>query len=326
MFSGVVFVVNHGCDDDSDEENVMDLVAHQRRLRKEVDPLELPEKTFILNFRVSKALFLELDGLIADSIAPKHNRGLSPRVKLAATLRFLAQGSYQQSVANDFAVPIGQSTFLKVLEQTLNVLESKLAHLISLEMTEDEKSEARRYFFEKMGIPGVVMCVDGSHIKIIPPHEDPVLYYNRKGFYSLNALMICDHSKKIRYVNARFSGSNHDSFIFNNSTCMGFFEDKWRNGERMFKLLGDSAYASKPWLIKPFRNPDPDTPESSFNLKHSRGRSIIEQTFGSLKNRFRCILGARQLHYAPPKCVKIVNVCCALHNLCIRAGLPEIED
>jgi len=57
-------------------------------------------------------------------------------------------------------------------------------------MSNEEQQEARRYFLSRSGIPGVVMCVDGTHIKIIAPTHDRDQHYNRKGFYSLNALMV----------------------------------------------------------------------------------------------------------------------------------------
>lgn len=34
--------------------------------------------------------------------------------------------------------------------------------------------------------PYVVGCVDGTHLKILQPKLDPISYYNRKGFHSIN--------------------------------------------------------------------------------------------------------------------------------------------
>ena len=79
----------------------------------------------------------------------------------------------------------------------------------------------------------------------------------------------------------------------------------------------DANYPAEPWLLKPHRAPQVGSPESDFNMRHSSARGIIERTIEVLKNRFRCILGARQLHYTPSKSAKIVNVCCALHNICL---------
>ncbi|XP_035895720.1 putative nuclease HARBI1 [Anopheles stephensi] len=196
---------------------------------------------------------------------------------------------------------IGQSTFSETLDQTLSALERELAYAIDINMTEDEKSDARQYFYAKLPVPGVVACIDGTHIRIVAPRDDPIHYNNRKGFYSLNVLMICDHRQKIRFVDARFSGSDHDSYIFNSSPISSFLEEKWRSGDQMFKILGDSAYPSQPWLIKPHRNAESNTTEALFNEQHAKARAIVERTFGVLKGRFRCINGERQLHYAPNK-------------------------
>lgn len=146
--------------------------------------------SFRKNFRISKRLFVQIRDKIAPSITPNHPRGLSASEKLAATLKFLAQGTYQLGVGNDFTVPMAQSTFSETLNQTLRALEQHLKPYITLEMNEREKQEARRFFYDKSGIPGITMAVDGTHIRIVAPKENPVMYYNRKGFYSLNALMV----------------------------------------------------------------------------------------------------------------------------------------
>uniref|UniRef100_A0A182NGJ2 DDE Tnp4 domain-containing protein n=1 Tax=Anopheles dirus TaxID=7168 RepID=A0A182NGJ2_9DIPT len=202
---------------------------------------------------------MEILDKISSFIAPKHNRGLSAEQKLAATLKFLAQGSYQQGVGNDFTVPMAQSTFSEMFDETLRILERELKQYITLEMTEEEKAEARRFFYSKSSIPGAVMAVDGTHIRMVAPHENPVLYFNRKGFYSLNALLICDHKNMIRYVNARYSGSNHDAFIFESSPA------------------SDSAYPNKPWLLKPLASSQPQSVEAEYNVNHAKGRVIIEK-------------------------------------------------
>lgn len=72
--------------------------------------------------------------------------------------------------------------------------------------------------------------------------------------------------------------------------------------------------------------PAPGTPEFRFNERMRQIRVLIERTFGELKNRFRCLLKDRVLHYAPVTVGKIVTACAVLHNICIENNVPLILD
>lgn len=69
-------------------------------------------------------------------------------------------------------------------------------------------------------------------------------------------------------------------------------------------------------MMTPYRSPT-TIAGKNFNGKHCKLRNIVERCFGVLKNRFRCIIGSRGLHYTPAKVTQIINACCALHNICI---------
>lgn len=83
-------------------------------------------------------------------------------------------------------------------------------------------------------------------------------------------------------------------------------------------FIGDSGYALQPFLMTPFRALEEGSPQSRYNHQHAKGRNIVERTIGLLKNRFRCILGARELHYTPEKATQITNICVALHSICVH--------
>ncbi|XP_036322446.1 putative nuclease HARBI1 [Rhagoletis pomonella] len=197
-------------------------------------------------------------------------------------------------------------------------------------MTEEENKRAKMWFYRRTQFPGVIMCVDGTHIKILPPADEPYLYYIRKGYYSLNAMVICDNKMQIRCVDARFPGSSHDSHVWNVSTAKTYFEERYRQGDKTTWILCDAEYPLQPWLITPFCCPVAGSRESAFNKTHSKARNIVKRVIGILKNRFRCLLSARQLHYSPQKVVQIINVVCALHNMCIHYNVedntPDIMD
>lgn len=49
---------------------------------------------------------------------------------------------------------------------------------------ERDKAASEQYFSEN-GFPGAFGAIDGCHIKIDKPENDPESYMNRKGFYSI---------------------------------------------------------------------------------------------------------------------------------------------
>lgn len=108
-------------------------------------------------------------------------------MKLATTMRILAEGSYQKGAGNDFNISLSQSSVSKVFKECIDVMYDELCHRwIYFEMDENEKDEIKDYFYRKTGFPG-----DGTNIKILPPPiEERFKYYNRKGFYSLNATVV----------------------------------------------------------------------------------------------------------------------------------------
>ena len=76
-------------------------------------------------------------------------------------------------------------------------------------------------------------------------------------------------------------------------------------------LLGDPAYPLTSWLMKPF----PHTTHLSrqqrkFNQQLSRARVVVENAFGRLKGRWRCLLKKNKLNMP-----KIVSCCIVLHNI-----------
>ncbi|XP_036334306.1 putative nuclease HARBI1 isoform X1 [Rhagoletis pomonella] len=328
-----MFFISDTSSSSSDETNKNELKMQRKVIRQKSDIFNLTDHKFESYFRLNKTAFKYVLG----KIRPKMKVGIrstsvSNTIKLAATLGFLAQGSYQLNVGNNFNLGLSQPTVCSILSETLTVLEDIVCPLwIKFNMTNDEKVIIKREFLEKTGFPGVIGCVAGTHIKILAPKkQDQPLYCNRKGFFSLNAMVICDHKMRIRYLDARHAGSASDSLIWNVSDARSMLRDRCEAGERNCWLLGDAGYPLEPYLMAPYRSAAEGSLEAVFNKKHAKARNIVGQTIGVLKNRFRCLLGNRPLHYKPAKATKIANVCAALHNICIEFGsdiaMEEISD
>ncbi|XP_062556580.1 putative nuclease HARBI1 [Armigeres subalbatus] len=223
-------------DDESDsgEDDSGPYRLERRRLRDISNPLDLPHDSFMEYFRVSKELFRYLLYFVEDKLGGVKSTSVPATLKLSAALRFFAEGSYQNGVGNDMFAGMAQPTLSKILTSVIDVFEAELCPtVIQFPVSDEEKSEIKRGFYERTGFPGVIGCVDGTHVKIFKPMKDiQHLYYNRKGFHSLNVMIVCDHQQIIRYVNANSPGANHDSFIWNNDPLDGVLHQKYLNGER----------------------------------------------------------------------------------------------
>ncbi|KAI5637545.1 DDE superfamily endonuclease domain-containing protein [Phthorimaea operculella] len=116
--------------------------------------------------------------------------------------------------------------------------------------------KANLQFQDMYGIPHTLGAVDGTHISIHkPPINHPTapgsLFYNRKGYYSINCQMICDAKSRITSVNPNFPGSTHDAAIWQSSNVHQYLKDQYVDHRPMEWLLGDKGYPLLPWLMTP---------------------------------------------------------------------------
>lgn len=143
---------------------------------------------FISVYRVNKEAFRHILNLIGQQLG---GSSVPPQVQLAAALRFLAVGSFQAVIGRDIEVSLARTTVCKILWRVLNAIEDIICpNWITLDMSQQEVAKSKAHFFSNFGIPGVVGCIDGTHIPIIKPTKDCSLFLNRKGFFSINAMIV----------------------------------------------------------------------------------------------------------------------------------------
>ena len=119
------------------------------------------------------------------------NHALSTTVQVLVALRFFASGSFLQVIGDTLG--LSKSSVSRIIGQVSLALAQKQRNFIKWPSTEEEILQNKRGFFTKGGFPGVIGCVDGTHIKIQAPHENKNDFVNRKGFHSINEQAICNH-------------------------------------------------------------------------------------------------------------------------------------
>lgn len=93
-----------------------------------------------------------------------------------------------------------------------------------------------------------------------------------------------------------------------------------------FYFTGDSGYAQREYMMTPIVDAPEGSPEYYYTKMHCSARNTVERTIGVLKNRWRCLLRHRVLHYHPDVAGKIINACCVLHNMCINRVGVDLEE
>lgn len=253
-----------------------------------------------------------------------HSNAITPELKIFTALYFFATGSYQSTVGKSLNLPMSQQSVSGCVEEVSTLIVTHLINdWVKFPRTIPEKRQIKNIFMEKTIFPGVIGCIDCTHIAILAPREEEHNYVNRKGYHSKNVQLICDYNLKILAVNARHAGASHDAAIWQNSIIHEELSQLYRIGDRGSWLLGDSGYPQQPWLMTPILRATPGSPEETYNQRHCSTRNCIERCNGVLKGRFRCLLGERVLRYSPEKVRTIVNACVVLHNMCTDARLPE---
>ena len=89
-------------------------------------------------------------------------------------------------------------------------------------------------------------------------------------------------------------------------------------------LIGDSGYPLIPCLIVPNRRlGNLPIVEALLNKKPSRGRGVVENAFGILKQTFQKLLGKSELHVSILLDVKLA--CALLHNVLLGQSHEDVD-
>lgn len=277
------------------------------------------------NLRMSHDTFK----IICDQLRPyiqRHDtifrKAVSVEARVAVTIWRLASNVEYRTIAGLFG--LGRSTVCEIVLDTCEMIAKYLMPKYVRIPQGDSLQEVVRGFEDRWGFPQTVGAIDGSHIPILKPIKSASDYYNRKGYYSILMQAVVDFRGIFIDVNIGWPGKVHDARVFVNSS----FYQKVQNGTLLpnwshqingvavpLLILGDPAYPLLPWLMKPYIETVHSTnKQRNFNYRQSRARMVVENAFGRLKGRWRCLL--KRIDSNLDNVPNIISSCVVLHNIC----------
>jgi hypothetical protein len=220
-------------------EDVMDLQHYSRTYKDHLDPFtSMNHQEFRYRFRLNKETVREVISQVKHHLQPTCEKycNVTPELAVLITLRFYAGATFQTICGDIFSV--SQSSVSRAIEHVTDALMTLRETVVKFP---PDRALIKQKFFDIAHFPGVIGCIDGTHIPLCKPRNnpDPEIFRCRKGYFSLNVQVVAGPENKFYDVVARWPGSTHDSRIFGNS----YLCTKLANGEFDNDLiLADGGY------------------------------------------------------------------------------------
>ena len=288
---------------------------------------KLTEWEFKRTFRLSRTVFNEVHGRIehrlqCNETQRKNASGgtvVDTRIKLMIALRYLAGGSYLD-LRLLFEVPT--PSLYRIVRKVVDAVNDEYFNEDLVFPTSNVALLAQiQAGFDAMTgnvMTGCVGAIDGIVIRIQGPSfaesdGNPRQYYNRKGFFGLVCLAVCDSRKKFTSMSMKCPGSTNDNIAWRLSD-LGKRAIEGKFAADQF-LVGDEAFPCTESMLSPFPGRQLSVMMDAFNFWQSHLRIKIECAFGELIGRWgifwRALRGALSRH------ARIVAACMILHNRCV---------
>ena len=274
------------------------------------------EPAFRDTARMSKATFKLLKAFMVEHAGLRDSRKVSANEKLLMLIHVLKGNSNRATKALFQHSGSTVSTALRILlDQFMSVQEHFFREPLATDPVSTRIGRDRKYFSYFRNCIG---AEDGSHISASVPPRLQDVFRNRKGLLSQNVYVMCDFRLLFTNVHAGWEGSAHDMRVKNDAVAKGA---AMHNGKYR---LGDAGISLSPHCLTPYRGVRYHLKETAraglrprnfkelFNLRHASLRNAVERILGVLKKRFNIL--TKMPSFSIEKQVKIVMVCCMLHN------------
>ena len=296
---------------------------------------EFTESDWMENFRMGRHTFMYVCNQLRPYIKRKSTilrEPISVEKRVAVTIWRLATNVEYRTIGHLFG--ISRASVCCIVQEVCK----EIVHVLMPKYIKwpkgDEIQDIVDVFEHKWGYPQCGGAIDGSHIPIIAPQQFHTDFFNRKGWHSIILQGVVDGKYRFMDITVGWPGSVHDARVFTNSDIYHMGQDdglfssigKMLDGiEIPVHIIGDPAYPLLKWLMKAYSDTGRLTVEQlTFNYRLSRARNVIENAFGRLKGRWRCLLKRNDCSL---ELVKVqVSACCTLHNICEVHGVGYRDE
>jgi hypothetical protein len=272
---------------------------------------------FKRHFRMNRDTFNKLSALLYVPVKATGRKGVPKDKLLAIFLYRMATLETCRELGVVFGV--SDSTVVRATEVITKAIVVALATRIRFPSTPEVPHIASALYKRRVeagyrAIPGAFAAIDGTYIKIPKPRGDPVSFFNRKSYYSINMQAVVIHDLRFIDVHIGAPGSTHDARMFRQSD---FSVNAPRLIPRGYYVLADSGYSDAvPYILTPFdQHNNRNHAEKRFNSVLSSTRVMVERAFGLLKGRWARLTKMNlELQMIP----KTVLAMCMVHNFLIE--------
>jgi hypothetical protein len=260
-----------------------------------------------------------------------YRKAVPVEVRVCVCLYKLAHGANILTYSEYFA--IGRSTVGMCIREVVAAINLVYHGMISWPCGIEMK-EVMLDFKSWCGLPSVQGAINCTHFAISkPPMYAEDYYYFKTSGYSVVGQAIVDQRKCFRDLYVGLPGSVNDQRVLRRSSLFHHVRDRrlmhvesgYQEGYPPY-LLADKGYQNLAWMLTPFKHDGQPlaVAEVLYNRRHRRGRSVVENAFGLLKESWRELLHKTELHITVVP--DVVNACCILHNLSLMKVAVPYEE
>ena len=269
-----------------------------------------------MNYETFSEILMAIEPEISKEQVIGGHKIIKPAVRLTLALLFLATGETFTSL--HFQFRMGKATISYIIREVCEAIWKILGpKYMSVPSTVEKWSEIANAFESRWQYPNCLGAIDGKHINIRPPTGSGSYYYNYKHTHSVVLVAVAGPNYECLYADVGTNGRIADGGVFNKCSLLRCLEEGTLGipGDKPlpfdeeplpFVLMGDDAFALRPFLMKPF-------PQRKLTLEKRIYNYRLAYVFFLSLSLFGYFLFVGELHTGKPTTLvtKVGAFCCS---------------